>query len=132
MKISLSWLQTYVPIEMDVDRLAHLLTMAGLEVESVEDRFDYLDRVRVAKIVAVAPHPNADKLKLCKVDTGDQTHQVVCGAPNACEGLLAPLAVVGCELPNGMVIEKGTIRGECSEGMLCSEVELAMEAMARA
>jgi len=126
MKISLSWLQTYVPIEMDVDRLAHLLTMAGLEVEAVEDRFDYLDRVRVAKIVAVAPHPNADKLKLCKVDTGDQTHQVVCGAPNASEGMLAPLAVVGCELPNGMVIEKGTIRGERSEGMLCSEVELAM------
>lgn len=126
MKISLSWLKDYAPFDMDVDRLAHLLTMAGLEVEAVEERFAYLDRVKVAKIVAVAPHPNADKLKLCNVDTGDQTFQVVCGAPNASEGMLAPLAIIGCELPNGMVVQKGTIRGETSEGMLCSEAELAL------
>ena len=126
MKISLSWLQDYVPVDMEVDRLAHLLTMAGLEVEGVEDRFAYLDRVKVAKIVAVAPHPNADKLKLCNVDSGDQTCRVVCGAPNASEGMLAPLATIGCELPSGMVVQKGTIRGEISEGMLCSEAELAL------
>ncbi len=128
MKISLSWLQDYVPVKTDVERLAHLLTMAGLEVEAIEERFAYLDQVLVARIQEISPHPNADKLKLCTVDTGQGSCRVVCGAPNAAEGMLSPLATVGCELPNGTVVQIGTIRGQASEGMLCSAAELALGA----
>ena len=126
MKVSLSWLQAYVDIEMDVDQLAHMLTMAGLEVDAVYDRYAFLDTVLVGRIIAVEPHPNADKLRLCQVEAGDKHVRVVCGAPNAAEGVLAPLALPGTELIDGSVLSAGTIRGERSEGMLCSEIELGL------
>jgi phenylalanyl-tRNA synthetase beta chain len=129
MKVSISWLKDYVAIEMPVDELAEALTMAGLEVEAVTPRFTFLEQVKVARIATVAPHPNADRLRLCEVSTGDQTHhRIVCGAPNAREGLLAPLALPGAQLPGGMIIKPGKIRGERSEGMLCSGVELGINA----
>ena len=68
MKVSLSWLNQYVSIEMEPDALAEALTMAGLEVEVVSDRYDYLDSVLVGRIAETGPHPNADRLRLCKVD----------------------------------------------------------------
>jgi phenylalanyl-tRNA synthetase beta chain len=126
MKVSLSWLQEYVTIGMPVDRLAHALTMAGLEVEAVEDRYAYLDTVVVGRIAAVTPHPNADKLKLCRVEAGKHTCQVVCGAPNAAVGLLAPLALAGSQLPGGAIVSVNAIRGQNSEGMLCSQAELGL------
>ncbi len=126
MKASLSWLQDYVDIEMDVDRLAHILTMAGLEVDSVSDRYDYLSTVLVGQIRSVAPHPKADKLTLCQVDAGNGSYRVVCGAPNAAEGMLAPLALPGTELVDGTILTESTIRGELSQGMLCSEAELGL------
>lgn len=127
MKVSLSWLSTYVPIEMEVQRLADRLTMAGLEVDSVTDRYDYLDTVVVGCIAAVHPHPQAERLKLCEVETGRTRRlHVVCGASNAAEGRLAPLALPGTRLPDGTQVETGSIRGQRSEGMLCSEVELGL------
>ena len=126
MKVSLSWLRDYVDVTMPVNEIAEMLTMAGLEVEGVEDRYHYLNNIVVGRITTVTPHPNADKLKLCRVEAGADTFDVVCGAPNAQEGMLAPLALLGAELPNGMTVQQSTIRGEASYGMLCSQAELSL------
>ncbi len=124
MKVSLSWLEDYIPIETDIDDLASALTMAGLEVESVTDTFNYLEKVVVGRIIEINPHPNADKLKICRVDAGDGVLQIVCGAPNIKENLLVPLAMHGTLLSDGTLIEACEVRGQRSEGMLCSEKEL--------
>jgi phenylalanyl-tRNA synthetase beta chain len=126
MKASISWLNDYSPINMDVHSLADALTMAGLEVEAVTDRFGYLDNVVVGRIVEIEPHPNADKLKLVKVDVGHQTLAVVCGAPNVVNDTLAPVALPGTVFPNGFTLEKSIIRSVESEGMICSEAELEL------
>ncbi|MBU1569620.1 MAG: phenylalanine--tRNA ligase subunit beta, partial [Proteobacteria bacterium] len=126
MKVSLSWLKDYVNIEMDVQDLASALTMTGLEVESITNSFDYLDNVVVGRIVEISPHPNAEKLKICRVDTGNSIVQVVCGAPNIVENILAPLALPGTIFPDGSILQKCDIRGQVSEGMLCSERELEL------
>ncbi|MBW2567880.1 MAG: phenylalanine--tRNA ligase subunit beta [Deltaproteobacteria bacterium] len=126
MKVSLSWLKDYISIKMDSENLAEALTMAGLEVEAVSDRYSYLDTVMVGRIVEVNPHPNADKLKLCKVDTGDRTIPVVCGAPNAKKDMLAPCALPGTCFPDRTILGESNIRGEVSKGMLCSQFELGL------
>ena len=126
MKVSLSWLKEYVPIHMAVSDLAEALTMAGLEVEAVEDRYAHLETVVVGRVVEVLPHPNADRLKLCRVDGGNGIVPVVCGAPNVATGLNVPLARVGTRLPDGTLLAKTVIRGETSEGMLCSQIELGL------
>jgi phenylalanyl-tRNA synthetase beta chain len=126
MKVSLSWLKDYIAINMDAEQLAEALTMAGLEVESISDRYAYLDSVVVGRIDQVKPHPNADKLTICRVNTKDRDWSVVCGAPNVQEGMLAPLAKPGTIFPQGFQLEKSVIRGESSQGMLCSEAELGL------
>ena len=126
MKVSLSWLRDYVSIEMEVTDLAEALTMIGLEVESVSERYEYLDNVFVGRIVEIHPHPNADNLKVCDVNLGDRIIPVVCGAPNAEKDLLAPVALPGTLLSDGSILESGIIRGTPSEGMLCSEAELGL------
>ncbi len=126
MKVSLSWLNDYVPVEMDVKSLADALTMVGLEVEAIEDRWSHLKKVVVGRVLETAPHPDADKLTLCRVDVGGRTAAIVCGAPNVAADMLAPVALPGAVLREGFVIKKSTIRGETSEGMLCSEVELEL------
>jgi phenylalanyl-tRNA synthetase beta chain len=126
MKVSLSWLRDYVTIDVDIVKLAEALTMAGLEVESLVDRYAYLDRVVVGRIVEIAPEPYAETLSLCRVDAGNGIRPVVCGATNIKEGDLVPLALPGAQLPSGQTIEAGRIRGHASEGMLCSEAELAL------
>jgi phenylalanyl-tRNA synthetase beta chain len=126
MKVSISWLKDYIDIQMDAAALADALTMAGLEVESVSDRYAYLQSVFVGRIAEVKPHPNADKLTVCRVETGDDSRTVVCGAPNVSEGMLAPLAVPGTVFPDGSQLEKSVIRGEKSDGMLCSDLELGL------
>ncbi len=127
MKVSLSWLKTYVPVNLPVGDLADKLTMAGLEVGSVYDRYDYLKAVIVGCIREIAAHPAAAHLKCCRVDTGDGAVSVVCGAPNTAVGMLAPLALPGAVLPDGRIIRAGQIRGQASAGMLCSAAELALE-----
>jgi len=126
MKVSLSWLKEYVEVTLPTEELADALTMAGLEVDSVEDRYGYLDSVLVARVTAVNPHPNADRLTCCDIDLGDRTTTVVCGAPNVQPGMLSPCALPGTILPDGRTISAGAIRGEMSDGMLCSALELAL------
>ncbi|MFZ0131534.1 MAG: phenylalanine--tRNA ligase subunit beta, partial [Desulfobacterales bacterium] len=126
MRVSLSWLKEYVAIDMPVERLVDALTMAGLEVDTVADRYAYLDRVVVGRIRDVSPHPRADMLKLCNVDIGSGGVAVVCGAPNARTGLLVAVARPGAVLPDGTVMQKSVIRGTASEGMICSEKELGL------
>jgi phenylalanyl-tRNA synthetase beta chain len=126
MIVSLSWLRTYVDLSLNADQLAQKLTMAGLEVEAVYDRYAFLQTVLVGRVTAVEPHPKADKLKLCRVQAGDHTYDVVCGAPNVAVDLLAPLALPGTELVDGTILESSTIRGRRSDGMLCGEIELGL------
>lgn len=126
MKISLSWLKDYVTIDVDVVKLAEALTMAGLEVDALADRYAYLDRIVAGRIIEAAPHPHADALFVCKVDVGTGIKPVVCGAANIKEGDLVPMALPGARLPSGDTIEAGHIKGEASEGMLCSEAELVL------
>ena len=126
MKVSLSWLKEYTEIRMDPRQLGEALTMAGLEVDSVTNRYAYLDSVVVGRIDKITPHPSADKLRICRVRTNDRDWSVVCGAPNVREGMLAPLAKPGTLFPDGTQLEESVIRGERSEGMLCSEAELGL------
>ncbi len=125
MLISLKWLSQYVDCSLSPERLADGLTMAGLEVESLSPRYPRLKNVIVARVDSVEPHPNADRLKLCSVSTGNASYRVVCGAPNVRAGMLVPLAVPGAELEGGTVRE-AVVRGQHSQGMLCSEKELGL------
>ncbi len=127
MKFSENWLRSLVDIRADSAALARRLTMSGLEVGEVAPIGDSLDDVVVARIVACAPHPDADKLRVCRVDTGTGEVQIVCGAPNARPGLIAPLATVGATLPNGITIKTAKLRGVESQGMLCSAKELGID-----
>lgn len=126
MRVSLSWLKEYVPIEMDINRLVEALTMVGLEVDSVSDRYTYLNDVVVGRIRHITPHPQANKLTLCDVDIGSRYLSVVCGAPNVEKDLLSAVALPGTVFPDGTVLQKTVIRGSTSEGMLCSEKELGL------
>lgn len=126
MKVSLNWLKEYVDIDISPDRLAEILITAGLEVEGISKIGEGLSHVVVARILSMTPHPNADRLTLCSVGTGERTHSIVCGAKNMKEGDLVALALPGAHLPNGVKITKSKIRGEVSEGMLSSETELGL------
>ncbi len=122
-----SWLRTLVNPPIATAELAHRLTMAGLEVEETEPAAPAFSGVVVAHIVEIAPHPDADKLRVCQVDDGSgERLQIVCGAPNAAAGLKVPLARVGAELPGGMKIGVAKMRGVQSSGMLCSARELGL------
>ena len=126
MKLSLNWLKEYVDIDITPQELAHILTMAGLEVEALEKIGCIPEEVIVAKVLSAVKHPGADRLSLCNVDTGETTVQVVCGAPNVKEGVLAPLALPGAKFRNGLTIKESRLRGEFSGGMLCAEDELGL------
>ncbi len=129
MKFSENWLRELVAIKVGRDELCHGLTMAGLEVEGIEGVGAALTGVIVGEIVACEPHPNADKLRVCKVSVGPgEPVQIVCGAPNARVGLKAPLATVGATLPGGTQLRKAALRGVESSGMLCSAKELGIDA----
>ncbi|MEW6521097.1 MAG: phenylalanine--tRNA ligase subunit beta [Thermodesulfobacteriota bacterium] len=126
MKFTFDWLRQFVDVNAAPQELADRLTMAGLEVDAVEELFAGLDQVKVAEILAVAPHPDADRLVVCQVAVGPETVQVVCGAPNARPGLFSALALPGAVLPGGLSIKKSKIRGQVSHGMLCSERDLGI------
>ena len=124
MKLSEQWLRQWVDPPVDTQALVAQLTNAGLEVDSVTPAAVPLDGVVVGEILSVEPHPGADKLSVCEVGAGGETHVVVCGAPNVHSGMRAPYAQVGTKLPGGMKIRKSRIRGVESHGMLCSADEL--------
>ena len=127
MQFSEQWLRTFVDPQLDSTELGHLLTMTGLEVEEAEAAAPAFRGVVVARIVEANKHPDADKLKLCKVDAGTgELLQIVCGAPNAAAGMKVPCAVVGAVLPGEFVIKKAKLRGVESYGMLCSARELGL------
>jgi len=125
MLISLKWLSDYVDCPLSPERIADGLTMAGLEVDSLSLRYPQLRNVQTARIEAVEPHPNADRLKICMVLCEGGPLRIVCGAPNARAGEIAPLALAGAELPGGTVRDV-KVRGELSRGMLCSQKELGL------
>lgn len=125
MKFSEKWLREWVNPPLSTDDLVSQITMAGLEVDGVEPVADKLSQVVVGEIVDTKPHPNADKLQVCLVSKGDETVQVVCGAPNARVGLKVPFALVGAKLDD-FKIKKAKLRGVESFGMLCSERELGL------
>ena len=124
MRISYNWLREYVDVDLSPGELADRLTLAGLEVEELEDRYQYLRAVVTARIGEVTDHPRSETLKVCRVETADRSYQVVCGAPNTTRGLISALALPGTELPSGQIVAASEIRGIRSEGMLCSEAEL--------
>lgn len=130
MKVSFNWLKEYVDCGLNPTELADRLTMAGLEIEGVEEVGPELKGVVVAQIVSIAPHPQADRLSLCSVKTGERIYPIVCGARNMKEGDKVALAIAGAELPGAVQIKKTKIRGEQSEGMLCSEAELGLSTSA--
>jgi len=115
MKVPERWLRSFVDPKLPIGKLAHLLTMSGLEVESAEPVAPPLKGVVVGKVLSVERHPNADKLTVCQVDAGRETLQVVCGAPNVRAGMLAPLALPGAKLKD-MEIRKSNLRGVESNG----------------
>ena len=127
MNVTLNWLKTYIDFDLSPSELADRLTMLGIEVESVKQLGAGLEGVVVGSVSSIRPHPNADKLVLCQVDVGEAEElQIVCGAPNVREDMLAPVATIGATLPTGLKIKSAKLRGETSQGMLCSEKELGL------
>ncbi len=125
MKFTLSWLKDHLETDASLEEILDTLTVIGLEVEEVVNPAETLKDFVVAKVVSAEKHPDADKLKLCQVDTGKETLQVVCGAPNAREGIKAVFAPVGTYVPGiDFTLTKAKIRGVESNGMMCSESEL--------
>ncbi|KAA3619161.1 MAG: phenylalanine--tRNA ligase subunit beta [Proteobacteria bacterium] len=128
MFISESWLKTWVRTAPDAAEMAETLTLAGLEVGGIERYKPVSPSVVVGEIVAVEPHPNSDKLRVCEVDIGRaRTLSIVCGAPNARVGLKSAVALIGAELPGKVKIAKTRIRDIVSSGMLCSSAELGLD-----
>lgn len=123
MKAPVSWLKDYVNINTDVEKLAELLTLSGSKVEAVEDLGKSIEKVVVGRIISMENHPNADKLKITRVDIGSEEIQVVTGAPNVKVGDYIPVALVGARLPGGQ-IKASKLRGVESYGMMCSIEEL--------
>ncbi len=125
MKLLLSWLREFAPIDAEPEAIAHALGALGTPVESMDRFGEGLDGVVVARVLALRPHPSADRVQLVDVDAGDgEVRQVVCGAFNMRAGDHVPLATVGAVLPNGAAIAQRKVRGEWSNGMLCSPAEL--------
>ena len=127
MRISESWLSEWINPEMETQKLAHVLTMAGLEVDGIEPASAKFSGVVIAKVIDVSPHPDAKKLHVCNVDNGrGEVRKIICGANNVREGLMVALAEVGAVLPNDFKIEPKELRGVESFGMLCSASELGL------
>lgn len=125
MKFSERWLREYVNPDLSTDELVSQLTMAGLEVDGFEPVAGEFHGLVIGEILEVQPHPDADKLVVCRVNSGDEERQVVCGAPNARAGIKVPFALVGAQIED-LKIKKAKLRGVESFGMLCSERELGL------
>ncbi len=126
MKISQNWLHEWVNPQTDLDEFCATITMAGLEVDSLEPAAAEFTHIVVAQVTSVEKHPDADKLNICKVNTGNEELQIVCGASNVREGLVVACATIGAVLPGDFKIKKSKLRGVESFGMLCSEKEMGL------
>lgn len=128
MKISLNWLNEYCNLDWTPDQLVEKLTMSGAEVESIKKTGVNIPNIITAKILSSTKHPNADRLSVCQVTDGKTTRQIVCGASNYKVGDIVPLALPGANLPGGFTIKESKLRGETSQGMMCSSKELELAA----
>lgn len=126
MKVSVNWLKELVDFPWSAAELAERLEMTGTAVEGIEDFSSPLEGVIVGKIIEITPHPHADKLVVCQIDIGVAKPSIVCGAKNISKGDKVPVARVGARLPGGTKINQANLRGIKSQGMLCSERELAL------
>jgi len=126
MKLPMSWLKEWVETDATPEQVAEALTTRGFYVEGVESHGRRYPGIVVAEVLEAAKHPNADKLRLCRVNGGAGELRIVCGAPNVAAGMFVPLATLGTTMPNGLVIKAAKIRGEESQGMLCSARELML------
>src|SRR5699024_2072507 len=132
MNISYNWLKEFIDLELTPEATAEKLTLIGLEVEEIESFGSLLKGVVVGEVLDVRKHPNADRLRLCDVNLGEEQVQIVCGADNVAKGQKVPVATVGTTLPvkldNGdlLTIKKAKLRGEESRGMICAEDELGI------
>jgi len=126
MKISQNWLHEWVNPQTDLEEFCATITMAGLEVDSIEPAAGEFTKIVVARVNSVEKHPDADKLNVCKVDAGGEELQIVCGASNVREGLVVACATIGAVLPGNFKIKKSKLRGVESFGMLCSEKEMGL------
>jgi phenylalanyl-tRNA synthetase beta chain len=127
MKVLLSWLQEFAPIEGEPVALGEQMSDLGMAVESIDHLGHGLDGIAVAQVLDLRPHPRADRIQLVDVDAGDgEALQICCGAFNMAVGDLVPLATLGAVMPDGMKIERRKLRGEWSNGMLCSGKELGL------
>ncbi len=128
MLVSTKWLKEYVNIEgIPVEELAEKITRSGIEVDALIDRSHGMTNVVVGHVLECTQHPDADKLRICQVDVGEETTQIICGAPNVAKGQKVIVARPGAVLPGGFKIKKAKLRGEESNGMICSLQELAIE-----
>src|SRR5690606_17908332 len=129
MLVSLKWLSQYVDISsLEANELAEKITRAGIEVDAVIDRSQGMSNVVVGHVVSKEKHPEADKLNVCQVDVGEEElQQIVCGAPNVDAGQKVIVARPGAKLPGGIKIKKAKLRGQASNGMICSLQELGIE-----
>jgi len=128
-KFTLSWLKEHLETDEPLERLTDKLTMIGLEVEHIENKAKALSAFSIARVISAEQHPNADRLRVCMVDTGNGAApvQVVCGAPNARAGLISVFSPPGTFIPGkNITLGVGTIRGVESRGMLCSAAELQL------
>lgn len=127
MKFTLNWLKDHLETEASLEEIVERLSMLGLEVEAVEDRAAALEPFTVARVISAEQHPDADRLRVCRVETADGEVQVVCGAPNARTGMWAVFAPVGSYIPGtDLHLKAGVIRGVESNGMLVSEREVGL------
>ncbi|MBF0292394.1 MAG: phenylalanine--tRNA ligase subunit beta [Nitrospinae bacterium] len=126
MLISYLWLKELVDFDLSPEELAHTLTGLGLETVIRDDRRGWHKDIVIGLVKEVILHPNADKLRICTVDAGGVDKKIVCGAPNVAAGQFVPVALPGTVLPDGLKIEPRKVRGEFSEGMICSEAELKL------
>lgn len=128
MRISMHWLREWLELTESAEEIGHRLTMAGLELEAVEPAAPEATSVVVGKLLDVSPHPEADRLRLCQVDVGlPEPLHIVCGAANVAPDMRVAVALSGARLPGGIHIETHPIRGQVSEGMICSAAELGLE-----
>jgi len=126
MRISQNWLHEWVNPQTDLEAFCATITMAGLEVDSIEPAAGEFTHIVVAQVISVEKHPDADKLNICKVNIGREELQIVCGAANVREGLMVACATIGAVLPGNFKIKKSKLRGAESFGMLCSEKEMGL------
>ncbi|MFC3418343.1 phenylalanine--tRNA ligase subunit beta [Salinicoccus hispanicus] len=127
MKVSREWLNEWIPNEVPVNALAEKITRGGIEVDEIIDYTSGVKNLVVGYVKTVTQHPEADRLRICQVDTGEETHQIICGAPNVKADSYVVVCKVGGRLPGGIKIKRAKLRGEVSEGMICSLEELGIK-----